>query len=70
MDQSQRSAPGVGMALRGHWSSSHGVQKGRSTGFDLGCTGIRGPQNVLDAVVFEARFWWPAHLEQGFRLWL
>lgn len=44
--------------------------KGHVYWFHLGCTGFRGSQNVLDVVVFEARCWWSAHLEQGFRLWL
>lgn len=63
--------PQVGAGLKEELDVKSQCAEGHGMlGLDLGCTAIRGPQNVLAVVVFEARCWWPVHLEEDLRLWL
>lgn len=64
VDQSQRECHLRGKTgLKGALEFKSQCSKVHST-LDLGCTGIRGPQSVLVAVVCEAMGWWPVSLEQ------
>ena len=66
MGQARKYGPkqGDGPRGRGRGRGQVMVSEGRCVlGLDLGCTGIRGPQNVLMVVGFEARCWLSAHLE-------
>lgn len=46
--------PGGRAGLEGAWTPSHDLHGHDTRGLDLGCPGIRGPQNVLGVVVLEA----------------